>query len=114
MKDCIHDAGMKRANCENGISKCLPRPCRPCLACGCIVVKFLILETVIPLIIPWICFFGVCTSLCRLFHCPMFHDCLYSSLECCMETDDCVGLFQDVLFWKRYEKKNADTPLMPV
>ena|SRR3990167_7984694 len=105
LKNCFNKWGKKRASCEVKLNNCLWRPCRPCLACCCINSKYSLFEILVPIVIPFICLFGCLTCVFRVLHCPVCRDCFYSFLECFMEIDECIGLYNDVNYWREHERK---------
>lgn len=106
VKDCIIEWGDKRESVEEGCHDALPFALKPCLACCCVSIKFILVEFTSPLLIPWMMLLGVITFCTRLFHCPACQDLLYSAMELCMNCEvDLVDLFFDVGYWRKHHKK---------
>mmetsp|Transcript_14620 Transcript_14620/g.24897 ORF Transcript_14620/g.24897 Transcript_14620/m.24897 type:complete len:131 (-) Transcript_14620:41-433(-) len=103
-KQCARSLGKGRSHWEKECRVRLPHCLVPCLTCICVTIKVVILQLIEPLIVPIACVAACISCLARVVHSPHGEDLVYSCLECCEITDDGIGLYWEVDWWRKHEK----------
>ena len=104
-KQFARTVGKGRKSIERECRMKCPYTIIPCVTCLCVTVKITILQMIEPVVIPIACIAGIISFFMRCFSCTHGKDLVYSCLEWCEIIDDSIGLYWEVDWWRKHEKR---------
>lgn len=108
-KDAIRKVRSCRAGCEKSTYMKCPYCLLPCISCIVISIKSTLVSYLIePFLMIIVSITAIISCLTRICNCKHGKDCLFSSVECIELCDEAFGLYWEVRWWRKYERKEGE------